>query len=324
MKVSCSVLFNHPYPPNIPVLRELYKDKFDEVSFIQPLRSSPDPDVYTSYRGSFAFHGMITDAAERLLAKDADYFIFVHDDVLLNPLYNGEQLVERLQVPGNGAFIPYLFSLHPDAQDWVWMPGFLWRLFYPTNQLSGTGIENLISYFPNAETMRAKFDEIYGLSFENITYDRTRPINPIVVVGNQSHGNYITKSVLDGLYVTAEGASSVQLPFPFIGGNCDFTVLDRKTLEAVVPLLGVTAAANLFVEIAMPTAIACAADRVVQSKDVGLFAEMAWTKEEQRLMTDDILVRRFNEDLLLFHPFKLSAEKKRLENVIERTLAYSR
>ncbi|MCX4195981.1 hypothetical protein OMR07_10590 [Methylobacterium organophilum] len=244
MSVSCCVLFNHPYPPNIPFLRDFYKRKYDDVLFIQPMVKSSDPDVYTSYRGSYTFHGMIADLAETLLSRDSEYFVFVHDDVLLNPLYDGAQLVERLNVQGNGAFIPHVFPLSRKVQDWAWVPGFLWRLFYPINQISGSGITDLMKYFPDAQQIKLDLKSKYNFEFEDIQFDRSLPIRHLNVVANEFYSKYITKAVLDGLYVTAPGTQKIELPFPFVGGNCDFVVLDRRTLEASIPLLGVTAAAS--------------------------------------------------------------------------------
>jgi hypothetical protein len=318
MKVTACIMFNHPHPSNIPFLREVYSRMFDDVLFVQPLVSSLDSDVHTSYRGSYAFHGMIVDIAKILLDRGSDYFLFIQDDVLLNPLFTAPQLIGRLGVKDNGAFVHRLLPVIGDAQDWGWTSGFIWKLFYPMNHISGSGVGALSSYFPDAEETRQRLESQYGFSFSPITYDRSRPTIIHHVVGNPSHSETIERNVLDGVFATAQGASYMHLPFPFCSGNCDFLALDRKTLKAAIPMLGITAAANLFVEIALPTAIIVAANHVVMSKDVGLSAELLWTEDERNCINDDNIARRFCEDLLFVHPIKLSKDRERFLGIIEK------
>ena len=68
------VVFNHAYPDNIPTLRRLYERRFSRIVFLLPNRRVPDPACFTAYRGSYAFHGLVADAREFLLAQDATVF----------------------------------------------------------------------------------------------------------------------------------------------------------------------------------------------------------------------------------------------------------
>lgn len=320
MKVVACVLFNHPFPKNIPALREIYKDKFDDIIFVQPILPSTDPDVITSYRGSYCFHGLVVDAAAKLFEKNADYYVFVQDDVLLNPLLSSEQLIQRLDVPGNGAFISDYWALSGDVQDWSWTSSFLWKLFYPMNVFSGSGVESISSYLPDSSEVRQGLEKKYGLKFGPILFDRDRETVVHDHLGNYEASRAIEKALLEGLFLTARESKYIDPPFPFCCGMSDFFVVDAATFKTMVPLLGIMAAAQTFVEMAIPTALLIAADRVIQSADVGLSVEWLWRQDRTSIAANDVATK-FNDNLLLIHPVKLSQGKEQIDKIIARTHA---
>jgi len=316
MKSTVCVLFNHAFPKNIPVLRKIYKGRFDNVVFIQPLASSPNKDVITSYRGSYCFHGMIVDAARRLLKNPAaDYYLFIHDDVLLNPRYDAEQLFTSLGIPEGGAFIPYINPLGGDVNHWSWISSFLWKLFYPMNKFSGSGIQNLLQFFPDNKQTRKELEEKYKFKFSNITYNRDITIHNSGVFGNNPYSDPTEQMILNGLFEKAYNSQIVSLPFPFFHGVSDFFVVDATTLEKMIPILGVMAAAQIFVEIAIPTALIITAQRVKRASEVGFKIDYRWG-EDRKLLDFEEIKNRFNEDLLFIHPVKLSKYQEQVLNTI--------
>lgn len=315
MKSTACVLFNHPFSKNIPILREVYRERFDDVIFVQPLEKSNDVDVFTSYRGPFCFHGMIVDVARTLLEKRSDYYLFIHDDVFLNPLYDAENLFECLGIPGNGAFIPAVCPIEGDVTSWGWTSSVLWKLFYPKNKLSGSGIERPLQFFPDGNKMREEIMKKYQFKFSDVTYDRNVALPESIIFGQNPYSITTERMILDGLFEKAKNSNSTSLPFPFFRGMSDFFAVDAETLEKIIPLLGVMAAAQLFVEVAIPTALIVAANRVKRSIEVGLKVDWRWGTERDALDFESMAMR-FHEDLLFVHPVKLSKNQEQMMNII--------
>jgi hypothetical protein len=318
MTTTLCVLFGHPFPKNIPVLRELYGSRFSDVIFLQPLVRSEDRDVLTVYRGSYNFHGMIADAFARLISKRSDHYVFIQDDVLLNPLLNEKNIAERLSVEVDQAFIPKFAPLGGPLS-WDWYPRLMWKLFYPMNPLTGSGVENLWAQLPDAERMRDRLAAKYGFNFEPVRYDRRRP--PIQqLFDDPVLSETAAKVVLEGLFAGAADRSSLELPYPFCFGLSDFFVVGGEALAQVAHLLGVMAAAEVFVEVAVPTALLTAAESVRQQHEVGLSSDWLWGGGRDGA-DPAALAKRFREDLLFVHPVKISTDGQLLRDVMAHSAA---
>ena len=105
---------------------------------------------------------------------------------------------------------------------------------------------------------------------------------PILLPGTPVDGD-VLRPMLDKLFGPAEAPRELASPFPLCSGMSDFFVVDSHIFEEFVHLLGVFTAANLFCEVAVPTALAMTADFVTLAVAEG-----------------------FRRDLLLVHPVKLS------------------
>lgn len=179
MKTSVCVIFNHPFPSNIPILRSILKNRFDFVTFVIPNYRSDEEDVITTYRGSYTFQGMIVDAYPKLKEQDADFYFFVQDDVFLNPLYTGEELVDKLQIGQNQAFFPLFAPLRPNFEDWWWGARVAAAMKFPMSPLWGSGCEKYIEYLPPKELVEKKSTlstPIFLLGLKHITLMSLRKI----------------------------------------------------------------------------------------------------------------------------------------------------
>lgn len=308
VRTTLCVMFNHPYVKNIPLIRETFRASFDSVMFVVPYTASSDEDAITSYRGSYGFQGYIVDAAQKLLQSDADYFFFMQDDVVLNPYLTGDILVEKLRLREGGAFIPAFRPLAGELRDWDWTLASLWKILFPMNRISGGGAEAWLAALPAAEEAFSKLRTQYGFDFPPITFDRNNKGVFHNAVPDPYYSTCIYKAAAEGLFETADGRSSVRLPYPFCYGMSDFFAVDRETLIAMLHPLGVFSAAGLFVETAIPTAIAVAARRVMRSADAGMVANWFWGNHRQTLDVNTIK-KQFERNLLLVHPIKISQDE---------------
>jgi hypothetical protein len=100
--------------------------------------------------------------------------------------------------------------------------------------------------------------------------------------------------------------------YPLTRSYSDIAVISATCIKHFCHYCGVFAATDLFVELAIPTALALATDKIVTEKDLALRGKPLWTEQEQLDELDeyghqlDELFRRFPSDCLYIHPIKLS------------------
>ncbi|WBH17442.1 hypothetical protein [Sphingomonas radiodurans] len=338
-RVCVCVMMNHPYPANLPLLRRVYAGRFSELLFLIPFAEVDDPDVITVYRGSYAHAAYISDARARLSTIDCDYFLFVHDDVLLNPQFDESSFTDLLPLGRDDGFIPWVYKTPDRLGEWIWYFALLPRLLHPKSLLFGSGIEpnNLLRYLPTADEIRAGFVRSGATFTERVTISlptveeagpRAHPAagSPSVVVldglaaaldhadPTQRRINEHTLATLEELTAAlaeaasrqgiADEARTIKLPIP-LAASAYFTdcyVVPRSRFDRFAHYMGVAGAAGLFVEIIAPTILHAVCDRVHTAATLDLNFEgfhRARRLEEFR-----------DRKVIASHPFKFSMFKE--------------
>jgi len=324
---------NHPFPANIPLLRRLYEGRFSSVLFLVPFERMPDEDVVTVYRGSYTHAAYLTDARERLLGTECDYFVVVHDDVLLNPRISDETFFDFFPLePGDG-FIPAVFPPGAEIGSWAWHYGLVPKLLYPKSLLFGSGVEaaTLRKYLPSPEAMAAKleasslpyrsqviltqeaFDDVAAKPSLVLLHGLSARIPPTPGAAAVSEASLdVERRLVDTLRLAAEvdhrdrggppaHGDLVNLPVPLTasGFYTDFYIVPRVHMAEYVHYVGISAAANLFVEVMAPTFLAACCDRLWTAAELG-FDISGFTEgvHPLRALADP--------KLLAIHPVKLS------------------
>jgi hypothetical protein len=101
------------------------------------------------------------------------------------------------------------------------------------------------------------------------------------------------------------------LNYPLVGGYSDLFIVDANSLARFSHYCGVFAATNLFVEIAIPTALVLSCDSIRTEAQTEYPGKALWTQEEMRLLEPyafdlNRLLHFFPENCLFLHPVKLS------------------
>jgi hypothetical protein len=335
-RVCVCVLMNHPFVGNLPLLRRLYAGRFSTLLFLVPFERVPDEDVITVYRGSYCHAGYITDAREALLRVDCDYFIMVHDDVLLNPALDERSFRRYFPLGRDDGFFPSAESLSNTAiGDWTWLFGFVPKLLYPRSQLFGSGVEaaNIRKYLPAASVVEGKLraagktsstrvrismrehDDVSGLASDVLLYGLGAPLDRSSPLQNQvdAHSLAAHRGLIDAMAaaIRAERANgrrplddgaddSLQLPIPLVCGGfmADFYIVPKTRLADYAHYIGVASAANLFVEIMAPTLLYAVCERVWSAAEFALdFKGFQGQRELQSFEAPAFMA---------IHPFKFS------------------
>lgn len=316
--ITLCILFNHAFPSNIPLLREIYRDRFSDILFLQPIELSEDDDVITSYRGSYNFHGMVADALPRLLARKSDHYVFIHDDILLNPKLDANNLVSTLRVRPGGSFITNFSAAggqinSPDHPGWQWIVGALWKMLFPTNTVSGSGVQSSAKLLQPITSRRTEMEEKYGFKFQPYTYDVSSPPPQVDPFGSNQLSDDLVRLIFRGLFDHSVDPPCLTSAPPLCVGYSDFFVVDGSAMKAVGEMLGVLAALGLFVEMAIPTALAALTTYVTQAQEVGMRGE--WTYDPG-ITPAQTVIDGFRSDVLLRHPIKPSRDRDFIEQVL--------
>jgi len=283
------VIFNHYYPGNVEKLERLYAGRFSHMLFLVPNVRLDRADCVTVYRGSFTFQGYIADARERLAAIDADYFVFTADDLILNPADSETTLYDRLGLRDAQGFLPDPRAFAGDVRRWDWWKRVAWRLRRTRDQLMGSGVEKAFDHLPPRELAEARFAAM-GYA------------DPRVRILSET-GRYIMFNP----------------PRPLLRGVSDMFALRREALPDFAHCCGVFASLDLFVEVALPTAMMLACDRLATLKTTGLRMNWAYTplgprRRRFKPRSLEPALAEFTPDLLFVHPVKLSQVD--LENIV--------
>ncbi len=327
---------NHPFPSNLPLLRRIYGKRFSEVRFLIPFERMPDADVITVYRGSYNHSTFLTDARQALSEIDCDYYVVIHDDVLLNPKISEETFQSVFDLGPDDGFIAGAGPMYPAFGQWVWDAAFLPSLLFPKSLLFGTGVEaaNLLKYLPSAsrlaEGMAASgadprtsvrldpdaMSDIARLPAHTVLHGLAFPLSDgsparlEVEAKSLAIAQGLADAMLDGHRVAQKMAGEmvrpgpdprlVDLPFPVLtaGYFTDFYIVPKSGFNDFAHFMGVSGAANLFVEIATPTFLHACCARVRTATDLEL--DFGGFHEPKPLgWFEDIAA-------VAIHPFKLS------------------
>ena len=104
----------------------------------------------------------------------------------------------------------------------------------------------------------------------------------------------------------------IELPYPVAGSYSDVIVVTKESIYDFCRYCGIMAAAGLFVELAIPTALLLASNKIIQEKDILLKGKALWSatevEETEKKFNKSLaqLTKNFPADQLYFHPVKLS------------------
>lgn len=305
-------IFNHRFERNLDKLDTLYADRFPERTHLMPFARSDRSDVYCVHETSWQFSGHVAQGAAAYIDDAATHYVFISDDLILNPSLNADNIVRELGLDADTGYIKSLAPL--DAQRYRWHRALPATIALRRN---GGGFDWRVELPPEDEA-RAKFrdmglvDSLPRLHSAGEAIDALRKLLPAA--------GYLTAPWAVKLY----GRPS---DYPLLMGYADFFVVPAAAIRRFAHLCGVFAALDIFAEVAVPTALALACDRVVTELVPG---ERFVDPEAQRLLDRpwqgvefwdpaqtpafakrfgnqlSRLIDDFPPDMLYVHPVKLS------------------
>jgi hypothetical protein len=309
-KVCLIIVFNHRYDKNIPVLEKIYGARFSSIYFLVPFYSGKHPNVIPVYESSNYFQSFFAQGYHRFFKEEFTHYLFLGDDCILNPSINETNLLSQTGMPAEADFIPGFNEFHK-GNGLAWWHTFKGIDFFK-NRI-GAEIEREL---PAREVAVKKFNQ-HGLTVQPLT------LKNIFGTRKPSH---ITTSKYWAMklfhyyfkWKKYKKHGKIELPYPIVGSYADCIVATKETIHDFCRYCGMMAAAGLFVEIAIPTAMVLASQKIVQEKDLHLKGKPLWTPDEisqlEIIYTKSLsaLLHNFPATVLFYHPVKLSKWKNDL------------
>jgi hypothetical protein len=318
MKINIVIVFNHPYEPNIEILQSYYASKFSSVFFLSPFYNGDSDNVIPIYRGSFDHASFICDTIRFPEISNCDYMLITHDDVLINPVINQNNLFEKLNLSESvDGFVPHIRKLSENIAGWDWTAGSLLKLLDSKNPIFGTGhpgaryAEELINGSSAAKKNWLKICGQFGKTEYFLQGDTGRKTSGCFALRGQAHplSALLAESATDYL-MGSQGRErrAIQIGFPLLtsGSMADFVLLSSSVYKKYLHAVGVFNALGLFTEISTAMALACSCENLESlSNHKELYR---WVNGSQGRLYEDTanIINAFDSGAIAVHPVKLS------------------
>ncbi|MET0635987.1 MAG: hypothetical protein ABWZ25_08150 [Chitinophagaceae bacterium] len=302
-KAALIIVFNHRYDKNIPILEKMYAGRFSEIWFLVPFYDGEHPRVIPVYESSNYFQSYFAQAYHRFANPSNSHYIFLGDDCILHPSINESNVMDVTGLPAGADFIPGIIEFDKLGGD-NWWHTFKGIDFFGNRK--GAEIKNEL---PSREEAVKRFKS-HGIN--------TNPLTQRNIFGPTSlHKKGFTQWLRARYHFNYKWKrfrrnGRIELPYPVAGAYSDILIITAETLRPFCRYCGIMAAAGLFVEIAIPTALLLSAKKIVQEPDLRLKGTALWTATEIAAVETTYerslrrLLSQFPQNQLYYHPVKLS------------------
>jgi len=307
--VALVFIFNHRYDKNIPILEEIYKDRFTNIFHLVPFYDGEKENVIPVYEHSFYFQGYIAQASKELKSKgNFEHFIFVGDDLLLHPDVNENNYTEFFKIGSEDSFITFIRDLVATGDDGTDLFLMHKAMFFEIPNKPGTGLE-IAKEIPSYEEALAKFkekgfDEPY-IAPRHVYYPPKRTDFKKTIFGEYFYRK--RKKEVEKLLQQ----DKVKVSYPMVNGFSDLLILPKTDFDSFARLCGLFAAARLFVEYAIPTVMLLACKHIVTQDNLDKKGLLLWNDDREKFEKEyknsfNYLFNNYPQNILYIHPVKLS------------------
>lgn len=291
MKIALMVVYNHRYDKNIPLVEKIYEGKFSYIYHIVPFYDGDKDNVIPVFENSFFFGGYIAQAYTHLKGKGFTHYFVVADDMVINPQINELNILKFIGLGENDCFIRDLIELQHDKHQWGHLDN---AIGYKVKQV-GVEVTNIL---PSVEEAKQRFAK-YGISTGKLTLKAIKP---------KAWGRMRTRMFVQALLAGRKFA------YPILRAYSDIFLVPESVMPKFCLYLGAFTATRLFVEAAIPTSLILTSDNVKVISDTNLKSGDKWGKDIQKFgekydFSVSKLIQNYPQDVLFFHPIKLSKWK---------------
>jgi len=258
MNIALVIIYNHRFDQNIPKLNKIYGERFSQIYHLVPFYDGDLPNVIPVYESSFYFQAYVGVAWSKLKSKGFEEFIFIGDDLILNPSINEQNINDVLKLKIGDAFLPWYWGSFAEIP--MEYPNFLpaWNAFSQKKHLKQHAINWQDALPPYIEAKNIL--EKNGFDTGKITRKNLKGYY------HSYKYNYF-KSRLKK-YIQLLYTNKRLPPYPIVAGYADFFVIPESDMEKCVEMMEVFRMMRLWVEFAIPTALLLCCKNVVTEKNI--------------------------------------------------------
>ncbi|MCS6821302.1 MAG: hypothetical protein NZ551_05465 [Microscillaceae bacterium] len=301
-KVALIIIYNHQYNQNISILEDLYCKRFSFIYHLMPFYEGDKENVIPVYENSFYFQGYVAQGAKIFFNKSFTHYFFIADDILLNPAINETNFDKYFGIENDTCYMPGAELLQKSSNGyWMRYPYAYW---YRVRQL-GLEVEKLL---PTREQAHAKLKSLNLLSQPLYFHQVFRHNFEWKHLLSLRMMYYLVRFYLRKIM---QGRKPLQFDYPFAHSYSDIFLVNASSIKKFALYCGIFAAGKLFAEIALPTALALASEKIVTDKDLTMRGMTMWTEKDYSALDKynynlEALLSDFPQDILYIHPIKLS------------------
>ena len=345
IKPALIFIYNHCYPENIDPLERIHGKRFKDIYHLMPFyEGQKRKNVIPVYDNSYYFHSFIPNGLNDYYKEEYTHYIFVADDYFLNPRINAENFLEWFGLSSHaqdGCFYPMPFRSIGNAcrglkvKPWAYnyspqVPGL-------NSQKELPSFEEALSRFEELGLDTTFFKESSGDSLASSYYDKEDYYYPYDTYHKMlQHTNEPTR----GRKILGEHCITYLYPlrmfriirnifkpytmaYPLIDGFNDIFIIPANQIKIFAKYCGIFAAANLFVDISISTAMILLGCPIVNGNIGALSAlKQSILHNDTKMLTlagdpndpklgynqllDNLLANFHSSNILGLHPIKLS------------------
>ncbi len=275
----------------------MYCERFSTIYHLMPFYDGDKSNVISVYGNSHYFQGYIAQGLAQYLQENISHYFFIADDLILNPAINESNYTEQFKLKKDTSFLPGFINLH-DVVNWWSRIGEAYR-YCP--QKKGAETEKELPSYNEA----LGYFERFNLTLKPLNFNRIWQLWKSLDFSSFLRHDFI----LFFLYVLWK--KQYNLRYPLVGAYSDISVVSSSIIKRFAHYCGVFAATDLFVELALPTALVLSARDIVTEKDLQLHGKAMWSIEDYEKILKyknklSLLLSDFPNDYLYLHPIKLS------------------
>lgn len=321
-KVALVIIFNHKFNKNIKVLREIYANRFSNIFFLVPFYEGTETDVIPVYENSYYFQGYLAQGFRQFYQDYFEQYFFVADDMVINPAMNENNYTSFFGINSTDNYTPQVFNLHNLENSHTFnfdkfkvRGKTIYHWYYTRSvlkfSLNKRGVE-CAKDLPGVSAAKVILEKqgfpIQPLQFSDVADNISWKASPIDIF----------KRMVRRTKRAKEWYKDIELAYPVVAGYSDIAIVNKATIHKFIQYCGIFAALDLWVEIALPTALLLASDKKVATEvATGKRGILYWNDNPEAIKKykDDMdsyeyklsnLLSGFPADKLYMHPVKLS------------------
>lgn len=246
------VIYNHNFEKNIPIVRSIYKQRFTHVIQLMPFYSGSDPDVVPVFGNSLQFHQFIAQARNRLKELNCDRYLFIGDDLLLNPIIDESSFADVFGVGRDECYISKYYDVSKAQSQRGTMEAS--KFEFPPFGLDRSALKRLPDY-ETAKQILMDNGLLESVKLTRFKRYQTPYLEPIL---SKPRAN--SKILLSRLKQRLDQLKYRIFPrtvsYPVVFAYSDIFSFPSSHLNSFCDYLEVFASVGMFVELAIPTAFA--------------------------------------------------------------------